>query len=64
MATSYYEEIVLDLKKKINLIKHIECSDVLVECEYRMFVGLLKCQKASLEVVLVQEFLGQVTPES
>ena len=37
MAAWYFEEIPLDLKKKKKtieeLIKPIECSDVLVECE-------------------------------
>jgi len=43
------------LDKTEELIKHIECIDVLVECEElagvsRNVVGLLKCPKASLKV--------------
>ena len=31
VAVQYFEEIFLDIKRK-ELIKHIECKDVLVEC--------------------------------
>ena len=41
------------------LIKHIECSDVLVECEWLVAVSR-KCWKVNS----VQEFLGQGTVES
>ena len=34
VAVWYFEEILLDLqKKRKELIKHVECSDVLLECE-------------------------------
>ena len=33
VAVQYFEEILMGLKKKQELIKPIECSDVLVECE-------------------------------
>ena len=57
MAAWYFEEILLDLKKTKKtmeeLIKPIECSDVLVECEYfagvSVNVELLKCLKSRLE---------------
>jgi len=32
-SVMYFQEILLDLKKRKEVIKHIECCDMLVECE-------------------------------
>ena len=47
MATWYFEVILLDLKKKRKeLIKPIECIDVLVECEQLAGVSVNVCGAA------------------
>jgi len=52
----------MDLKKMKwkELIKHIECSDVLVECEWLVAV----CRNKGWKVNSIQEFPGQGTLES
>jgi len=52
VAAQYFEEIFLDVKKRKELIQQLECSDVdRLAGVSRNVAELLKCPKASLEVV-------------
>ena len=46
MAAQYFEEILLKKRNRKELIKHIECSNVLVECELLAGVNVNVCGAA------------------
>ena len=48
VAVQYFEEILSNLKKKKRkeLIKPIECSDVLIQCQWLAAVSVNVCEAA------------------
>ena len=46
VAVGYFEEILSDLKKNGELIKPIECSNVLIQCDLLAAVSVNVCEAA------------------